>query len=92
MFSDPTATAKTAPPIDPVLLERLHKMVEEVSEKYHYRLTSAQMSREAAELYDDLVARITDAEEIDAVIAHIKHLYSKCLKETAPENSRSNVA
>jgi len=95
MFSDPTLVAKAAPAIEPELLERLYKLVEEVNKQHHYKLSPAQTSHQTAELYNDLITRITDItdrEEIEAIIPQLRHLYSKRLSKSAPEKSRSNVA
>jgi len=95
MFSDPTLIAKAAPPVFPAVMELLYKLVEEVNKQHHYKLSPAQTSHQAAELYNELITRITDItdmEEVDSIIPQLRHLYSKRSTKSEQQNNSSNVA
>lgn len=86
MFDDPSK----APPqtIDPLLLETLAKLASAVYRDAGIKLPGERATVEAADLYNQLVARVAnigDADEVEATLPQLRHLLKKRLSEAAAE-------
>lgn len=86
MFDDPSKAPPQA--IDPFLLEKLAKLASTVYRDAGIKLPGERATVEAAELYNELVAKVSDigdADEVEATLPQLRHLLKRRLGEAVAE-------